>query len=48
LPPHCRQWALLMIAPHRSVRLAKMSLHRTPIVIAAQNVLLKKLGFLES
>jgi hypothetical protein len=44
-PPRRRRRALPSSAPRRSVRLAKKSL---PAVVAAQNVLLKNLGFLES
>jgi hypothetical protein len=38
--------SLTTAAPRRSARLAKKSLRCTPTVVAAQNVLLKKLGLL--
>jgi hypothetical protein len=47
-PPRRRLQALPTTAPHCSVWLAKKSLRRTPAVVSAQNVLLKKIGFLEN
>jgi hypothetical protein len=42
-PPRLQPWVTVATS-RRSDRLAKKSLHRNPVVVAAQNILMKKLG----